>query len=388
MEDNKNVRIFLATSQISTIYAMMISEATRTPGTVDVLFLDGSKRRKSLSAVILKTAGIYNWDLIHDFSILMDEDYDFNPTTTKSLTRKIKAWPLIRLVYNRLLEKHLAGIDRNYREQLKKVLEPYLKENVKISLFLQSRTYLNRPLLQLFPNAEVNYLEHGMGDYYYMADPTTVKGNFYCLFATNYKRLLEKKGIDQGWVKQLPNVSSFTEMAQELIVQLENTLTDYTIPTEKPCVLLLLEALDMYEVKHSFWTEYPDHVFAQLKNPEAYHYLLKPHPMQSEISITATKNHFDSLGYSYTLIDHPGLITASVEVIYQLWADKTEHVFCLISSSAYYLSKLYEGKNTRFWYSTEFMSRHIANAPPEYAKMFGELRVLIEEVMGEKCTAY
>lgn len=388
MKDIKNVRIFLATSQISTIYAMMISGASRAPGTVDVLFLDGSKRRKSLSAVILNTAGIYEWDLVHDFSILMNEDYDFNPSTTKSLTRKVKTWPVIRWVYNQLLEKKYSGIDQKYRDRLKQVLDPYLKENVKISLFLQSRTYLNRPLLQLFPKAEVNYLEHGMGDYYYMPDPKTVKGNFYCLFAENYKRFLAKKGIESDWVKQLPNVSSFDEISQKLILQLGNTLTDYTVTTEKPCVLLLLEAVDMYEVKHSFWSEYPDHVFAQLKNPELYHYLMKPHPMQSEVSIIATKNHFDALGYSYTLIDQPELITASAEVIFKLWAGRTEHVFCLISSSAYYLSKLYEGKNTRFWYSTEFMSRHIANAPPEYVKMFNELRVLIEEVMGEKCTAY
>ncbi|CAN5736593.1 hypothetical protein BH11BAC7_BH11BAC7_32410 [soil metagenome] len=383
--NSPHVRIFLATSQISTVYAMMISKASRTIGMKDVMFLDGSKRRKSLSTLIKNTAEVYNWDLVHDFSILMEEDYDFNPTITKSITRKVKAWPMLRWLYKMLLGKKTAVAELKYRDELKQVLASYLEEGVKISLFLQTRTFLNRSLLQLFPDAEVNYLEHGMGDYYYMLDPKTVKGNFYCLFAESYKRFLAQNGNSSEWVKQLPGISTFAGIAQKLNAQESNPIS---VPGDKPYIFILLEAVDMYEVKPAFWSEYPDHIFAQLKNPSAYHYLLKPHPMQSSFSIAATKEHFDKQGYCYTLITKPDYITRGAEVLFQQWADKTEHVFCLFSSSVYYLSKLYSDDNITFWYSTEFLSRYISNAPPQYYKLFKEIRPLIENVLVENCKPY
>lgn len=78
-------------------------------------------------------------------------------------------------------------IDIHYRKELLLQLNPYLTKDTQISLYMLTQTYLNRPLMQLFPSASINYIEHGMGDYYYILDPKTPKGNFYCLFQKDIK---------------------------------------------------------------------------------------------------------------------------------------------------------------------------------------------------------
>jgi hypothetical protein len=384
--NSQHIRIFLTTSQISAVYAMMLSEATRSPGDVDVLFADGSRRKKSLIGLISKTAALYKWDLFHDFSIAMEEDFDFNPSTTKSITRKIKTWPLISSIYNLLLERHYARIDKAYRDKLKKVLEPYLNEHTTISLFMLTQTYLNRPLRQLFPNAEINYLEHGMGDYYYMLDPKTPKGNFYCLFAESFKKYLAKKKNASTWVKQLPGLASFSEISNRVIA--EEKINVPAQSNEKPYVYILMEAVDMYNVDESFWVAYMDHILQKVPSPNEYHFLLKPHPVQSQFSITATEEHFKKLGLQYTMLSPNKYGSASAEILFESYSDKTRHVFCLFSSACFYLSQLYKHKKIEFWYSTEFMSRHTGNAPSQFKHHFDGLCPIIEDVFSENCKPY
>jgi hypothetical protein len=385
--NSQHVRIFLTTSQICTVYATMLAKETHAENDVDILFIDGSKRRPGLIQQITVTSSLYNWALFHDFSIVMGEDYDFEPSFTKNFIRRIKTLPIVRNVYRILLQKHFKSIDKHYRHELSKQLQPFLDSNTKVSLFMLTQTYLNQPLSQLFPNASINYIEHGMGDYYFMLDPNTPKGNFYCLFATTFSAYLAKQGKPNSWVKQLPGYSSFTEFANVLLND-KGIVPGKIIVPDQPSVFILLEAVDAYNVKNAFWSEYLDHVFAQLDDPGHYHFFLKPHPMQSEKSLIETKRHMDAKGYSYTLIDQPNLINASAEILFNLWKKNTEHVFCLISSSCYYLSKLYASEKITFWYSTEFLSRYVQNAPPLFLKLFVEIRPLIENVLTENCKRY
>lgn len=73
-------------------------------------------------------------------------------------------------------------IDIHYRKQLLLQLNPYLTKDTQISLYMLTQTYLNSPLMQLFTSASINYIEHGMGDYYYILDPKTPKETFIVFF--------------------------------------------------------------------------------------------------------------------------------------------------------------------------------------------------------------
>src|SRR5665213_1607477 len=260
-----NLRIFVTTSHISTVYMTMLANATREENQHDILLIDAGKRKQGLIDLITQTSQLHDWLVFHDFSIPTVENFDYVPSTRKTILRKYKTWPVIKTIYAFLLRQHLKSVDERYREELKKIFVPHEEDKTQISLFLLTQTYLNRPLQQLFPAASINYMEHGIGDYYYLSDPLTKEGNFYCVFAETYKRYLAKNGKSGDRVKQLPGISSFPELAQRLLSIHHQLISANELPQpEKPCVFILLEAVDMYHVNSSFWAAYLDKIFSQL----------------------------------------------------------------------------------------------------------------------------
>ncbi len=296
---------------------------------------------------------------------------------------------MIKNIYSFFLKGYLDKTDRKYRQELEKVLAPFLNEKKEIEFFLLTQTYLNRPLQQIFPKAKINYIEHGLPDYFNVLDPAFPKGDLYCVFSEAYKHYLEKRGEATDWVKQLPGLSEFSEISKELIAKHSATLQLEKLPVpNQACVFIVLESVEMYLVKPTFPVDYLKRVFAQLKDPARFHYLLKPHPMQSQESIMATTKYFDSIGYNYTMINQASISNASAEVLFSIWKQNTEHVFCVFSAAGFYLSKLYAGEKITFWYSTEFMKKHIDNAPQQFYDGFNKACPLIEEVFSEKCKSY
>ena len=384
-----HIRIFVTTSHISTVYMTMLAKSTVGNDSTDILLIDTGVRRKELLTLINETAAFHQWNLIHDFSNAVDEEHDFKPSLRKTITRKAKALPGIKQVYDGMLDRYMRNRDADYQKKLEIMLEKFSPGNNTVELFLMTQTYLNRPLLKLFPDASINYMEHGIGDYYYVLDNQTPKGNMFCVFSKPYKKYLSSVNIKNDWVLDLPGKNSFPELAKKLLEQHKEILQTEPLPLpEKPIVFLLLEAVDMYNVEDQFWTDYLDHILKELDNPGEYFFLLKPHPMHSKHSIEKTENYFKKIGLDYFILRNENLSSASAEILFSRWKDNTEYVFCLFSSSCFYLSQLYSGSKIKFYYSTAFMSKYISNAPPQYYKLFVEIRPLIEQVFAEKCQSY
>lgn len=387
--NSPKLRIFLVTSHISMIYATLLAKETQREGQKDILFIDAGKRRKGLLELLTQASGIYNWALFHDFSIPASDSLDYTPTFRQSVMRRIKNWPLISIFYGLLLKRHLKRQDRNYAEMINNVLLPFANEKKEVELFLLTQTVFNRPLQKLFPTAKINYLEHGLPDYFKVLEPGFPKSSLYCVFAEGYKNYLRKRQITTDWVKQLPGLNTFSEISAQLLAKHASTLQldQLTVP-DQPCVFVVMESVEMYNVKPSFPVDYMKRVLQTIPDPSRFHYILKPHPMQSQESISATVRHFQSLGYSFTLLNQASLSNASAEILFSTWKKNIEHVFCLFSAAGFYLSELYAGSATSFWYSTEFMSKHIDNAPRQYKDAFNKARPLIEEVFAEKCKTF
>lgn len=387
--NSQRLRIFITTSHAGTVYLTMLARATWREGYSDILLLDASKRRKGSVDIILKTATLHQWALVHDFSLSFDESQGYKPSARKVLTRRVKTWPIIRPIYNVLLRAYLKREDKKYIPLLSNLFEPFDAKNKEVDLFLLTQTALNRKLIQLFPKASINYIEHGTIDYFHVLSPKLPKGNFYGVFAEQYKAYLKKRNISTDWVKQVPDIDKFPAIAEEIIGLLDKTIHfDEIIIPDKPCVFVVLEALDMYYVKPSFWGEYMDRIFAQLPDPAHFHYLLKPHPMQSEESLTATIKHFDAKGYHYTLLNQSSTSMVCAEVLFTLWKKKIEHVFCLFSAACFYPSLLYANEKIKFWYSIEFMTKNIDRAPPYIQADYLKTLPLLEEVFAANCTSY
>lgn len=381
------LRIFVTTSHISTVYMTLLAQATYSEKHKDVLLVDGGSRREELLTLISETSAHHHWFLVHSFSDHVDASHDFKPTFRKRLTRKWKTLPVIRSFYQSLLKRYTKRKEDQYRSTLLRLLPP--ADYRQTEIYMMSLTHIGATLSTIFPSAHKSYMEHGIGDYFYIREINNAEKRFFAVFAEPFRKYLRQANQPFEYVQSIPGLENFSSFAAKLLHAPSSfTIPTIEVPDEKPIVFILLEAVDMYNVPVNFWKEYLEHITKQIASPGQYHYLLKTHPIQSGISIAHSETYFKEKNYTYTLLAGEKLSSVSAEVLFNQWADRTRHVFCLFSSGCFYLSKLYSNKNIQFWYSTEFMARYIRNAPPQYKKHFEGLRPIIENVFAENCKPY
>lgn len=382
------LRIFVTTSHISTVYITLHAASTRMPGDTDILFVDDGYRQAQLLALINAASKVHDWALFHSFSQPLNQSHDFRPSLRNRITRRWKSTPGIRLVYSQLLKRFLHKKNARYRQRINQLIAPYFRTD-HVQLFMMTQTYINTPLIEIFPKAELHFMEHGIGDYYYIQHQQATTNHFHVIFSTSFARFLVNKGLHSVAVSEISGLSEFSSLARKLLIEYEQrAVAVFPILPDRPFVFILLEAVDMYNVTSEFWSAYMNHIVKQLPDADTYHYLLKPHPIQSQESLEHTLAWFNQNKFSHTLLGGEALSCISAEVAFQRWSHQTKHVFCLFSSACFYLSQLYSEQGITFWYSTSFMSKHISKAPPQYKTHYNGLVPLIEEVFSERCTAY
>ena len=383
------VRVFICTSHISSLYMSLHARATWKAGMRDVLLIDTGLRRTSVINAILGTTKLHQWSIVHNFSARLADDRSFKPGWRKRLTREWKNSKLVRPVYGWLLQSYLQRRDARFRPVLHDVLHPVTDNGAPIEVFAHTETYLQRPLLQLHPYATIAFFEHGQGDYIHILSGNKPRGPLHALFAAPYRRFLEERGVASEWVRPLLIGDDFPSIANDLLRSLPAAGVSTAEPaTGRILVFILLEAVDMYQVPSSFWGAYIDHVLAAIEEPRRYHFLLKPHPSQSPISLQMTLARCSERGISFTVLDAPEHQGIAAEILFARWSDRTEHVFCLVSTACFYLSQLYRDPRIKYHYSTTFFERWTGDAPPQFKRLFSEMKPLITKVLAERCQPY
>jgi len=377
------VRIFVSPSHLCTLYMILHARKTRKEGYKDILVLDSPPKKTSLINLIKGTQKIYDWHSIIDLSAPLDDSVDLVADKKKQLTRKLKSKPGIKQVYDLLLRRHT----KKQRAAGAKILAEKLNglgEVVEINVLTQ--TLVNEALFNLFPNAQVNYFEHGSGDYYLIQK---MKGNFnfYCVFADEFKKLLAERGLDISYVKQLTDHQDFPALAQEVInadPNREEILRNFKV--DGKMILVLLEAMQLYQVPDQYYTDYIDLCMKQVKNPQDYTFVLKPHPAQTHKSIEDQKNRLQDHYKVKTLVLESGyLINFSVEVLFTLWKDHTDYFFGTYSSAIFYNSVLYKNSGTKFFFTYEFFLNYLQNAPQQFKDIYAGIKEPVKKVFSANC---
>lgn len=382
------VRLFLSVSHISSVYMTDHARATSRPGDRDIFLVDIGTRRPEVVRLMMEAAAGHRWALLHDLSTHAGTAHSFRPSLRKRITRKWKEAAPVRGLYRLMLRRWEERRDERSAAQLKELLAPHVPPGVVPEVFAHIQSLLHGPVQRLFPSAVFSYFEHGLGDYHYIVEKGRMGGPFHALFAEGFQRFLQRRHIGTAGLLPLSIGERFPTLAAGLLAPHITEMADGRIPADRPLVLILLEAVDMYQVPEEFWGAYIDHVLATLDRPERFHFLLKPHPSASPLSLALTEEHCRSRGLSCSLLDAPLQASIAAEVLFARWADRTEHVFCLFSSACFYLARLFPTPRTRYHYSITFMERWTGNAPPMYKRHFEALKPLIEEVFAERCEPY
>lgn len=385
--DNR-VRVFIATSHISSVYLTLHAKATRRPDHVDILLVDIGTRRAEVVRLILEASTMHEWALVQNFSSMVPDDHRFEPGLRKRITRKWKRSPLWRPLYTLLLRSYEHKRDQRYRNLMRDLIGPKLHPGEAVLVHAHTETYLPKPILLEFPGSHCVFFEHGQGDYIYILKNGQQIGPLHALFAEPFRRFLAARGLPNDQVLPLHLPADLGAIARELLAQSGVDVGLSGSPADRPIVLILLEALDMYNVPSGFWGAYIEHVLSVLPDHRSFHFLLKAHPSQSATSLAFTKKRCDELGLSYTILVDGAQKSIAVEILFSAWMERARHVFCLVSTGCFYLSQWYRNETITYHYSTAFLARWIGNAPPQYKELFREMVPLIENVLAERCQPY
>lgn len=380
------VRIFVSPSHLCTLYMILYARKTSKPGYKDVLVLDSPPKKKSLIELIKGTQKIYPWHNIIDLSTPLDDSVDLVANTKKALTRKLKSKPGIKQVYDFLLKRHTKKQRAAEALLLKEKLRD-LGDVIEVNLLTQ--TLVNEALFDLFPKAQVNYFEHGSGDYYLIQKVKRSGMNFYCVFAEQFKKLLAEKGLDNSFVKQLAGYEDFPAIAQE-VINTDPTRDEIikSVTVKGKMVLIVLEAMQLYQVPDHYYTDYIDLCMKQLKDPQDYTFVLKPHPAQTKRSIEDQKSRLiDHYKVKTVVAESPHLVNFSIEVLFTLWKDNTEHFFGTYSSAIFYNSVLYKSSGTKFYFTYEFFLNYLQSAPQQFKDIYAGIKEPVKKVFSANCTS-
>lgn len=351
-------------------------------GYTDVLIIDWPKTKVSLTRLMIDTKKIYPWHLAADLSEPIPDEYDLMPGTKKTLTRKLKNKPVLKNIYGILYKRHEKKRIQREKNLLNDLFRNYDKSNVELNLL--TKTGFNQSLVEMFPSSAINYFEHGLGDYFYVQGKSVKK--FYCVFSTMFSRYLERHHKSSVFVHELTDPGTFAEVCGQVIASYDKTdeLKKMLVP-QGELAIILMENLEIYNVKNSFWTDYLDRCLSKIRHPENYTFLFKPHHLQPFATITIMKNYMEEKGLKAIFADNRQTMNVSAEVLFSLWKDQARFVFSLFSSSIYYISHLYKNEQTRFYHGYNFFKPYTTDAPIQFVKHFESLEPLVKEVFSANC---
>jgi hypothetical protein len=363
---------------------ILYARKTFKQGYKDVLILDSVPKKKALINVLINTKKIYNWTSIIDLSIPVSDTDEVAPSLRKRITRKVKTNVLVKPFYDLLLNRHLQKKQKAEGNILHEKLKT-LGDVSEINLLTQ--TSVNNALLNLYPKAQVNYFEHGLGDYFFIQKIKSHAFNFYCVFSETFKVYLKNKNVESNYVQVFLDEHSFPAIAKEAIEaddEKEKIISALKIEGKK--VILFLDAMEIYHVPDAYWTDYLDLCISKIENPKEYIFILKPHHNQTTRTIQISKNHMLNHHKLKTVVVENSLpVNYSIEVLNVLWNDSTDYVFSIFSSGLFYTSKLYNNPKIKYYYAYRFFENYTKNSPAQFIDTYKGLNELIQHVFSENC---
>ena len=378
------IRIFVCPSHLSALYMILYARKTKTEAYKDVLVLDWPDKKASLTKVITDTKKIYNWVDVINLSRTISDETDLAPSSKKKLIRKLKEIFFLKPAYNLLLKRHRAKCAK-IEEQT--ILSHLAGKGEVVEVNILTQTGIIESLFKLFPKAAVNYFEHGMGDYFLIQKVKRVDFNFYCIFNERFKEYLVTRNLPGNYVKGFIEAGDFLAISKETInadEKRDEIISQYQFAGKK--VLILLESVEIYNVPDNFWTDYLDLCMSKIPNPQDYTFILKPHPAQSFKAIELSKSHMiNHYKVKTVVIEGNKAVNYSVEVLYSMWDDSTDYVFTVFSSALYYISKIYNNKQTKYFYAFDFFKDYTKNAPAQFVYIFNGIEDVVKNVLSENC---
>ena len=377
------LRVFVSSSGLSTLYMAIYGRNSHQQGQTDLLFIDALALKPSQRELIYQAAQYHSFQGIFDLSRSLDENSSQVPGRIKQLTRKFKTHSVVKPIYDWLYAYKLRQEDLQHMHELVAVAGNFLNDSyASVELLLQPVLHVNKALLTKFPEAQVRYFEHGLGDYLDWKPEPTTQASFHCVFAEELSTYFGYKGEQTPNAIPLLGEKGFSELDSPFS-QIFPQIQLAKIPKGKPVILLATQALAQFQVDTAYWDHFFTLCLNYIENPETAVFLLKPHPRQEPHVLVQMKHFFERKGLEIIIWEDPEVKSLNLEILFDALKEQVTHVFTPFSSALFYLSKLYPDRGIGFHYSLDSLSDFTQHTPDLYKKRWQSLRPYLKQVFGK-----
>lgn len=284
-------------------------------GDEDILLIDRIPMRASTTDSIQRVSALHAFSNSWDFSAPMGNPASFRPSFRKRWTRRLKTQPGFKQVYDFL-----------YRRQQRKEIEVWvgrLQEKVlalagtydSVEIISQPMIRLLPSLRGLFPQAQVRFFEHGLGDYIDITDKLKPGDQFQALFGETFQRFRKEQGEDAGPIVPLKlDFGACLVDFQRVFPEVAPALA--ALPRELPWVLVATQPLEEFQVPNRYWDRFLGLMLADLPAQESFLFLIKPHPRQAMDICQYMVDFLTRQGHQALIWEQPETRFLSLEILF------------------------------------------------------------------------
>ncbi len=386
MEQHKpSVRVFLVSSQISCLFALMYVKDQALNDCKDVVIIDEGKQKRLMADAMLELLQLHSWYNILDFSKTREEKQVQLEGQWKRLTRKYrnKKWvrPFYRFALNMFKDRQSLRQKKALLQQLN--LPAY---TAPTEIFLLTETALNKALHLVFPQAGINYIEHGLSDYMHL-QRGELAGNFYCLFHEEFELQLKKKSnINKLHVLPIYRQEIFYELVSQQLKKLGySKQLEELIPEGKTAHLLLLQNFEHHGVDPAIHVDFLNKVLNYTGANDEEILLIKLHPLQLPGVVRQLETFLKEKKVSYKILQEEYFQFTGVETLFYLWRKRITKVFTIYSSGVFYLSKLYPESHIEYFYMKDLIRGYMHGFAPDVRLWLNTSLEQMDSVFAANC---
>lgn len=368
-------RLYCTSSVLSTILASVHAKSHQTELS-EVLIIDAIPIKGGTTDLMKRIAIESGFRKVIDLSIRLGDSQTDMPSARKQWTRKLKTKPGFKQVYDFLYRRHEKKeigrlIDRLNDELIKNQIptptEIYCQPDLKLtSAFLQDKNAAT----------EFNLIEHGIGDYMSFEKNELYPFPFHCLFADEFEAFVNRDITTE----QLFPSGAFQEFAEEKFDQwfdqqknvIQQMFGDGQIN------IILLQPFEQFLIQDGYWIDFIDACLAH--SAQDAHWIIKPHPRQSEAVINRILKLMKERNLTYTMMTQPDLKYVNIEILFHFFGERIENVFSSFSSASFYLPRLYPKIDFNSYFDFSLVQIHQSRTPELYKRHWQQMEALVADV--------
>jgi hypothetical protein len=358
-------RIFVTTSPINVVFYLLYIQSKKNERYKDVLIICNRHMNQHSYEKLSLLASQHEWNKIIKTNDLEQYSPHYNVTFRKRFIRKIRNYKFFQPIYN--------SIRSIYENNEKNQSKNWLKEKIDLpfesveELNLLTETSINSALFDLFPEAKINYFEHGLSDYI-MIETIPKFSNFYCLFENEFRTYFKNKEIKIPSIIPIYRNDIFNRIAANYLYPLMNEFNEVfkSFNSSTKYVLILMQDFENLGVSSEIHVQLFNKILNYLDEfSTSVTFLIKPHPKQSSKALNEIDFFFKQAKLNFYFLNSPCFKYTSIELFFYLIKDLTTHVFSYYSSGLFYLSKLYPDTKIKYLYTFDHILTEIDHMPKE-----------------------